>query len=103
MNELWLRIIICAAVVIGLTLYLYDDGANRVYDIVISTVVIVVTSPVFGVLAAISRIKNKRVFEIGTDELLFTFPKSAISKLPFFLLVFIGKRNIMPKALFKRA
>lgn len=102
MENLWLRITVAALVVIGLTLYLYDDGARRVYDVCIAAVAIVVTSPVFAVLAIVSAVKKKRVFD-RTDGLTFTYPQNILRKLPFFLLVFIGKRNIMPKTLFKQA
>ena len=102
MNYLWLRILIIAAVVIALTFYLYDEGARRVYDVCISAVVIIVTSPVFAVVAAVCAIKNKRVFN-KTDGLKFTYPNNGLGKLPFFLLVFVGKCNIMPKRLFKRS
>lgn len=102
MEYLWLRILVCFVVVIGLTLWLYDDGAGRVYDICISAAVITVTCPVFGVLAAVSKIKNKTVF-CRENGLEFTFPDNALKKLPFFLLVFVGKRNIMPRTLWKRS
>ena len=95
MELLWLRILICVIVVIGLTFYAYNEGAHRVYDIVMSAVVIVVTSPLFAVLAAISAIKTKVVFD-RADGLRFTYPNNALNKLPFFLLVFVGKRNILP-------
>lgn len=102
MENLWLRILVVAAVVIGLTLYLYDEGARRVYDVCIAAVVIVVTIPLFAVLAAVSAVKTKRVFD-RTDGLKFAFPDNALSKIPFFLLVFVGKRNVMPVNLFKKA
>lgn len=102
MDYLWLRIIICVVVVVGLTLYLYDEGAHRVYDVIMSAVAILATCWLFAVLAAISGIKNKRVFD-KSNGLQFTFPNNALRNLPFFLLVFIGKRNIMPTALWKKA
>ncbi len=98
MDLLWLRIVICIVVVAVLTFYLYDAGAWRVYDIGISIVVIIVTSLLFAALAVICKIKNGKVFD-ETNGLEFTSPKNILGKLPFFLLVFVGKRNIMPKSL----
>ncbi len=94
-----ITVLVVAAV---LSLYLYDVGAHRVYDVVISGAVIVVTSPIIAVLAVISAIKNKKVFDCS-DGLKFTAPDNALCKLPFFFLVFVGKRKIMPEKLFKKA
>ena len=92
------QIFTVAAVVAALSLYLYNDGAYRVYDVIISGVVIVLTSPLTAVLAVLSKVKNKKVFD-RVDGLKFTAPKNALCRLPFFLLVFAGKKNIMPERL----
>lgn len=94
-----LRIITALGVVAALSLYLYDDGAHRVYDIILSAVVIIVTSPVAAVLAVVSKIKNKRVFYRDGEALRFSAPNNALNKIPFFYLVFIGGKNILPTKL----
>ncbi len=100
MNEI-LRIWIPFIMVVWLSLYLYDNGAHRVYDVMLSAVAIAVTSPIFAVLALVSKIKVGRVFirEKEKNDLRFAFPDSRIAALPRLLLVFIGKRNILPTRL----
>ncbi len=101
MDYLWLRILITVTVVIALTFYAYEECARRVYEIIISTVAIVVTSPIFGVLAVVSKMKTGKVFD-RADGLRFAYPDNSLKKLPFFLLVFVGKENILPIKLGKR-
>ncbi len=92
------KIITVLVVAAVLSLYLYDAGAHRVYDVIISGVVIIAASPIIAVLAIIGAIKNKKVFD-STGGLKFTAPDNALCKLPFFFLVFVGKRKIMPEKL----
>ncbi len=99
MELLWLRITVAVAVVAVLSLYLYDVGAHRVYDIAISAVVLIVTSPLFGVLAAVCAAKNKKVFDRSGEYPRFTLPRGALCRLPFFAAVFVGKAHIMPMRL----
>ena len=99
--DLALRIITAAIVVIVLFLYLYDSGARRLADIIMSAVVFIATLPIFAVLASISSLENVRVFERTDDDgLIFTYPKNRLNRLPFFMLVLVGKKNILPKRLF---
>lgn len=98
MDEI-LQIWIPVLVIVFLTFYLYDVGANRVYDVILSVIAIIVTSPVIGVLALICKIKNGRVFEKTENDLVFTFPKNRLRVLPRLFFVFIGKRRILPERL----
>ena len=98
MDEI-LRIWIPFIVVVWLSLYLYDCGAHRVYDVILSAVAIVATCPIFAVLAVLSKIKAGRVFEKTDGDLIFAFPKNRLNKLPRLLLIFIGKRHILPTRL----
>ncbi len=91
-----LKIITAITVAATLSLYLYDNGAHRVYDVVMSTLVIILTSPIAIVLAIMSKAKNNRVFDRADGGLRFTCSDNALKKLPFFYLVFIGKRSILP-------
>ncbi len=93
--QIWIPVL----VIVFLTFYLYDVGANRVYDVILSAIAIVVTSPVIGVLALISKIKNGKVFEKTENDLVFTFPENCLRVLPRLFLVFIGKRRILPERL----
>ena len=98
MDEI-IRIWIPFIVVVWLSLYLYDDGAHRVYDVLLSAVAIVVTSPIFAVLAVLSKLKAGRVFDKTEGDLIFAFPNNRLKKLPRLLLIFIGKRSILPTRL----
>ncbi len=93
--QIWIPVL----VIVFLTFYLYDVGANRVYDVILSAIAIVVTSPVIGILALISKIKNGKVFEKSENDLLFTFPENRLRVLPRLFLVFIGRRRILPERL----
>lgn len=96
-----LRIWIPFIVVVWLSLYLYDCGAHRVYDVIVSTLAIIVTSPILGVTAIVAKIKAGRVFIVDKDknDLRFAYPDNRLAVLPRLLLVFIGKRNILPTRL----
>lgn len=91
-----LRIWVPVIVILFLSLYFYDMAAHRVYDIVLSAFLLIVTSPVFALLALISSIKTGHALEYAEDDLTFAYPKNKIATLPRLLLVFIGKRRIMP-------
>ncbi len=97
--DLALRIITATIVVLVLFLYLYDSGARRFADIIMAAVVFIVTLPIFAVLASISSLENVRVFDKTEDGLIFTYPKNKLNRLPFFMLVLVGKKNILPKRL----
>lgn len=98
MDEI-LRIWIPVAVTLFLTLYLYESGMRRLYDTVISAAAIIVLCPVIIAFCAAGRIKCGRAFERDGDELVFSCAKGRIKRLPRLLLVFVGKRNLLPKRL----
>lgn len=93
--RIWLPLI----VIIVMTLYLYDVGAFRVYDVLIATVAITVTSPIFVVLIVLSKIKKGRVFERRGRDLLFTYPNGKLAHLPVLVQIFMGERNFVPTRL----
>lgn len=99
--DIFLRILVFVVTAAVLSLYLYDAGAHRVYDVILSGLVIVATSLLMGVLAAVGAIVKKRVFDREDGKLEFAFPDNALKKLPWFFLVFIGKAHIMPLTLRK--
>ena len=101
--QIALKIITAVVVAAVLSLYLYDDGAHRVYDVVMSAVMIVLTSPIAAVLAVVSKIKNNRVFDKDDSGLRFSAPNNALNKIPFFYLVFVGKKNILPTKLGRKS
>lgn len=101
MDLIWLRVILFIAVVAGLSAYLYGDGARRAWDIALSGVAIVATSPIFAAIAAYCAIKYRRVFD-RSDGLRFTASVGVLKNLPCLLSVFAGKRNILPLAPFKK-
>ncbi len=94
-----LRIWIPIFVAVVLTLYLYETGARRVYDILIAAVAIVITSPVFVIEAIVSKVKTGRVFDAENGTLKFSCSDNTLSHLPVLALVIIGRRNILPKKL----
>lgn len=100
MQDIALRIIIAAAVAAVLTLYLYESGARRLIDTALAAVAFVATLPIFAVLAAASSLVNMRVFDKTDCGLVFTYPKSAIKKLPYLISVMTGERHILPIKLF---
>ncbi len=101
MELLWLRIVLPIAVALVLSLYLYDAGANRVYDVIISAVGVIALSPLIAVLCVVCAVKNKRLFDVAEDDLLFTYPDNVLGTIPRLFLVFIGKKRIMPEKLKK--
>ncbi len=94
-----LKIWVPAIVVLFLSLYFYDMAAHRVYDVILSALLLIVTSPLFAVLAVVSTVKTGHAFEYAENDLTFAYPKNKIATLPRLLLVFIGKRRIMPMRL----
>lgn len=94
-----LRVWVPAVVIVIMTLYFYDTSARRIYDIILSFVLLIVTSPVFAVLALISTIKTGHAFDYAENDLTFSYPNNKINTLPRLVLVLIGKRRIMPKRL----
>lgn len=95
MDEI-LRIWIPVAVVLFLTLYLYEAGMRRFYDILVSAAAIVVLSPIIIAFCIVGRVKCGRVFNKDNNDLVFSCTDKGINKLPRLFLVFIGKRNILP-------
>ncbi len=94
-----LRIWMPIFVAVVLTLYLYETGARRVYDILIAAVAIAITSPAFIIEAIVSKVKTGRVFDSENGTLKFACSNSFWSRLPALALVIVGKRNILPKKL----
>ncbi len=93
-----LRIWTPCLVAVFLSLYLYEQGARRVYDIIFSAIAIVITSPICACLAAASAIKKKRVFVKHDGKLEFACG-GRLAPLAELYLVFIGKKNILPERL----
>ena len=98
MDEM-LRIWVPVAVILFLSLYFYDMAAHRVYDIILSFLCLVVTSPVFVILSIISTAKTGHAFDYAENDLTFSYPRNKLSTLPRLVLVFIGKRRILPERL----
>ena len=94
-----LKIWIPAIVILFMTLYFYDEAAHRVYDIIISALLIIVTSPLFVLLSIIGTVKKGNAFVYAENDLTFSYPDNKLAALPRLILVFIGKRRIMPKRL----
>ena len=93
-----LRVWVPAILILIMTLYFYGT-ARRIYDIILSFVLLIVTSPVFAVLAIASTVKTGRAFDYAENDLTFAYPDNKINTLPRLVLVLIGKRRIMPKRL----
>ncbi|MCH5350596.1 MAG: hypothetical protein J1F39_01330 [Clostridiales bacterium] len=93
-----LRVWVPAILILIMTLYFYGT-ARRIYDIILSFVLLIVTSPVFAVLAIASTVKTGHAFDYAENDLTFAYPDNKINTLPRLVLVLIGKRRIMPKRL----
>ena len=93
-----LRVWVPAILILLMTLYFYGT-ARRIYDVILSFILLIVTSPVFALLAIISTIKTGHAFDYADNDLTFAYPNNRINTLPRLVLVLIGKRRIMPKKL----